>query len=169
MAPHDEKTGELTALLEQIVARHRQLLELLKAEQKAIIAGPPEALQTVAEQKAMVVQTLREMECRRIMQMGPVASILGRSGQELSLKQLAASVDAATGQQLLTIRRQLRGLICDIQRENRINKNLLGDSLRFVRSAMQTLSDLISPHASYGQNGQVRGRNAGGKVIQGQI
>ena len=47
--------------------------------------------------------------------------------------------------------------------------NLLGDSLRFVRSAMQTLSDLISPHASYGQNGQVRGRNAGGKVIQGQI
>jgi flagellar biosynthesis/type III secretory pathway chaperone len=169
MEPYQEQLDELTALLGQAITHHRRLLNLLQAEQEAVIAARPETLAAVTEQKAILIQALRDVECRRIKLMGRMASILGQSGQDLSLKRLAAAVEPPAAGQLLAIRRQLARLIDDIRRENRINQALLGDSLRFVRSTLQHMRQLIQPHSVYSQDGQVCGRGTGGKVIQGQI
>ncbi len=76
-------------LLDEEIEAHRKLLELSRAEQRALVRGDVEALQRLVAEQERLSAEIRALERARMELLELVAEREGRSVRELTLRELA--------------------------------------------------------------------------------
>lgn len=151
--------GMLEAILTRQIAIHREMLEVARNKQEAILKGDLEKLEKAVIEERKLVARIEDEEGKRATVMPMV-----RKGLELdeSVEKLQLVVEAMPEPErtrMLEVRAELKGLLEECQLKTRHNAELLKASLEHVEAFLRGISDAASKDAGYGRDGK---RSGGG-------
>ncbi|MDR7542107.1 MAG: flagellar protein FlgN, partial [Armatimonadota bacterium] len=115
----------VVGLLQEETEAHRRLLDLAREEQRALVRGDVQSLQRLVAEQEQVVGQVRGLERARLQLLELVAERLGRSVQELSLRELVAASPPDVGRRLEAQRHELTGVLRELADVNKANALLV--------------------------------------------
>ncbi|MEW6220149.1 MAG: flagellar protein FlgN [Thermodesulfobacteriota bacterium] len=146
--------ARLFDLLDQEEAQYRRLLEILQAEQTALLAMSMEGVIKTSKQKESQLLKIRLLDDS----LQELARGLARPGQDgpVTLSGLAAAAGGDEGDRLRRHRRALLAAKDEIVQQNGLNKRFIEDTLGYLGDAIAILTTPAAPPSVYGQRGRVR-------------
>jgi flagellar biosynthesis/type III secretory pathway chaperone len=139
-------TPELLAqIIEQHIASATELLEILKQERQALIAGKPEALEQVSTTKLQSINAFKLLgeKLNRYLGNESIDKLLARVGDGLNLQQ--------RWQKLLA-------MAMECQKNNLANGAIIDERQNYVRHAIKSLFGQEARPAVYGRSGDTHFR-----------
>ncbi|MDQ7801773.1 MAG: flagellar protein FlgN [Armatimonadota bacterium] len=130
----------VVGLLQEETEAHRRLLDLAREEQRALVRGDVQSLQRLVAEQEQVVGQVRGLERARLQLLELVAERLGRSVQELSLRELVAASPPDVGRRLEAQRHELTGVLRELADVNKANALLVRAHMEYVRHLVGILT-----------------------------
>ncbi len=135
-----EKLDRLVRILEIHVGLHRDLLEIMKAKQTAMVQAETDLLQDIAEAERTAISAISDSERLRIQATAEVGQALGFPGTgRPRLLDIVQVCDEAHRDDLLDLREDLRDVADAMERVNRLNRTLVLHSLEHVHLFLSML------------------------------
>jgi flagellar biosynthesis/type III secretory pathway chaperone len=151
---------DLAGILERQIRNYHMLKGLLLKKRKAIIAHDLKQLADITLQIETLIGANNQLEIGRIDLAKRIAKELGLRHSRPTLAEIAERVEEPTSKRLLELRRRSIGAIHDVQRQNRINAELLKYSADLIDSVLRRLVEPASDTSTYGSTGQARSKTA---------
>jgi len=130
----------VVGLLDEEIELHRRLLELARAEQRALVRGDAEAVgRLVAEQERLSAE-IRSLERARMQLLELLAEWEGRSVNDLTLGDLARLSPPEVARRFEHQRAVLAQLLQELADVNRANALLISSHLQYVRTVVSLLT-----------------------------
>ena len=158
----------LLRLIEIINAEIRsfhRLLELLKAEQAAIVEDDIEGIEACVEQQQEVATQTQMLEAERLKIVEEISLDLNMEAENVSLNRLISVVEGDRGEELARMRGVLLELNDSIRQANENNAFLIRQSMRYSDRCLDILTGQPVGQNMYGQFGKMRKRNYGTTVL----
>jgi flagellar biosynthesis/type III secretory pathway chaperone len=130
----------VVGLLQEEKEAHRRLLDLAREEQRALVRGDVQTLQRLVAEQEQVVSEVRGLERARLQLLELVAERLGRSVQELSLRELVAASPPDVGSRLEAQRNELTGVLRELADVNKANALLVRAHMEYVHHLVGILT-----------------------------
>ncbi|MCS7173168.1 MAG: flagellar protein FlgN [Armatimonadetes bacterium] len=130
----------VVGLLDEEIEAHRRLLDLARAEQRALVRGDAEAVGRLVAEQERVVAEIRALERARVQLLELVADREGRSVRELTLAELARLSRPEVARRFEHQRTVLAQLVRELADVNKANALLISSHLQYVRTVVSLLT-----------------------------
>lgn len=146
-----------------LLREHEQLLTLAKRKKEVLIKGDIDALNEIVKGEAQIVQNIERLESDRMGAGRLLAIRLGIPLDELTASKISAASSPEDAKRMDELTDQLRNVITELKRLNDLNKLLIEQSLQFVRTSIELLTE--SPHVpTYGGSGETNNPYVNGRT-----
>ena len=157
--------NDLASLLEKQVKNYRELKGLILEKRKAIVSNDLKKLSDVTSQIELVIASNNRLEVNHSALVKKLAAGLKISEPKPSLIHIARRLDGPVSDKLMELRRQTASAISDVQRQNRINAEMLRYSANLIDSVLKRLVEPESHEVTYGSTGGMRQGRASASII----
>ncbi len=146
---------ELIEIMEGELALYRELRELELRKKDCIINNDVKALDAITREEQGFVKTIVQLESLRS---GAVDGLCRKKGCDLvdNLQQLYRILDLPQRRQLEAQEAQLLAAIGDVQATNRLNEQLIQQSLEYIDVTLAITQQLGTTDAGYGSEAKER-------------
>ena len=145
------------------------LLNLVRDEEDAMRRSDVDALRTATEEKAGLVEGIQGVERRRRGAVAALSKTIGRPAEDLSLREIAQSVEEPYATQLQELRSQLSRLSASISDLSARNKESIAHRLRLIRSFFSFVGNATPSGSVYHPTGEMTIRSGrSGRVLSGE-
>lgn len=149
---------ELLKSLAQLVALHRQLLQIVQTEHEAVVAADLKMIESTTEMKQDLIRDIRLEETNRIRLTQAFVETQIGSGSALTASLILSTLrktDPEHVDEFLSLNQGLGSLIQQIKEQNLSNSVLLEKSIHHIQEMKKNILSESVPHAStYTQQGQ---------------
>ena len=146
----NELLEDLITLLSQESSEYKKLLDLLAAEESAVLQGKTETVQAITKQKETLALELRVLEEARATLMGRLAALFDEPVELLTLARLAEEAPVEHAPALKALQSELSELMGRLSEANRRNGFLL-------ERALALLTTLVTQPPTYEPSGRLHG------------
>jgi flagellar biosynthesis/type III secretory pathway chaperone len=153
----DELFQDLTLLLSQEALEYRKFLELLTAEEAAVLQGKTETVQELTKQKETLALELKVLEEARTTLMGRLGMLFGQPSESLTLSVLIDIGPEQYRPALIELRQELQDSMAKLNEVNRRNGFLLERALAHIRGALSLITTLVTQPPTYEPTGRLHG------------
>ena len=153
----DELFQDLILILSQEAAEYRKFLELLTAEEAAVLQGKTESIQEITKQKETLALELKVLEEARTTLMRRLAALLSRRAESLTLSVLIELGPEEYRSPLAELRAELQHSMAKLNEVNRRNGFLLERALAHIRGALSLITTLVTQPPTYEPTGRLHG------------
>jgi hypothetical protein len=152
---------DLANILEKQIRNYHTLKDLLLKKRKTIIAHDLKRLADITLQIETLIGSNNQLEIGRIDLAKKIAKELGLRHARPTLAQIAERVKGPTSKKLLDLRRRSIEGIQEVQRQNRINAEMLKYSADLIDSVLRRLVETGSRGPmTYGSTGREKSKTA---------
>lgn len=147
---------KLVAILLETLSIYEILLDLSKAKREILVQAKPKELELITKQEEAIILKAGKIEAVRVSVITELANVYGIESNEISLSNLVKSADSKTSQQLNEINGNLDRVLHELEKNNKINVELISQSLNFVNYNINILAQTMSEptYAPQGQSNQ---------------
>jgi flagellar biosynthesis/type III secretory pathway chaperone len=145
---------QIASIIEQQIQNYQALKKLVLEERKALIANDLKALADTTASIRSLVASNNHLETERLELIGAAAKSLEIPNGRPTLLDIAAKLGGLRSERLLKLRRAASDAITDVQRQARINEEMMKYSANLLDSV---LKHLVEPHpreATYSSTGR---------------
>ncbi len=146
----------LIEIINAEIRSFNQLLELLQAEQVAIVDDDVEGIEASVAQQQEISGEAQMLEAERIQVTEEVSSCLGLEPESLSLNRLIQLLERNQGEELAGMRGVLLDLNAKIRKANENNAFLIRQSMRYTDRCLDILTGQPVSQRTYGKFGRTR-------------
>tara|TARA_B100001123_G_scaffold255513_1_gene284981 strand:- start:241 stop:744 length:504 start_codon:yes stop_codon:yes gene_type:complete len=146
----------LIEIINAEIRSFNQLLELLQAEQVAIVDDDVEGIEASVAQQQEISGEAQMLEAERIQVTGEMSSCLGLEPESLSLNRLIQLLERNQGEELAGMRGVLLDLNAKIRKANENNAFLIRQSMRYTDRCLDILTGQPVSQRTYGKFGRTR-------------
>ncbi|MEM6855924.1 MAG: flagellar protein FlgN [Planctomycetota bacterium] len=151
----------LEAVLAQALERQRQLLSLLERKRLALRQGKDQEMVGLTRLENAAVQTISEIEKRRLQLVADLTLAVDPSAQEpLKMKELAERLPEPFRGRLLVTRQKLVEAMTQVAEQTSIVRRASESLMKHVNGLIRTIGVVSQGGAAYGQTGQVSNKPA---------
>ena len=141
-----------------------ETLDSLQEVRGALRGGGLEGLRRALDRQARIAEASGELRERRAGLRREMAGVLGLSPREVTLTRLAARLPADVAAHLTACRDRLGRMAVEVDRVNRANAALVGQSLEFLERFLTEITDGDSVGAGYAASGAIRAPAVGSLI-----
>lgn len=149
---------QLSAILDQLIELHRELLTVAEKKRKVVISGQPDALQNLLKEEDALIAKLETVEEERLKCVGQIAPA-AKDVRHVTLHQLLEQMDERDRTAIQGQMKQLLQLIEQLKRENELNQTLVHESLQHVQHTLNVLTKHPAEDYLYGPRQQEPAEN----------
>jgi flagellar biosynthesis/type III secretory pathway chaperone len=149
---------DLISILEKQIGNYRELKGLVLEERKAIVSNDLKDLSETTSQVGLLVASNNQLEMARVNLVKRLATILNLTESSPTLSHVARRLQGPLSEKLVELRRDMVSAIGEVQRQNRINAEMLKYCAGLIDSVLRNLVDPVSSKAIYGNMGQAKRR-----------
>jgi flagellar biosynthesis/type III secretory pathway chaperone len=142
--------------LQEITRRYGQFHELLTLEQRCLVANDTRELGEVVKEKERIAEQIQASEEERIALVDRIAAALKANPRTIKLSDIAGCLEPQAAKELLQAKEALRAVLAQVKALNQINNELLGDSMGYVRSALEIVTGKRDLRQGYGMGGRIK-------------
>ena len=142
-----------------------RLLDLLSAEQTALLEDDLEAIEGVVVEKRQVAEEATRLELARRQAVEDVSQRLDMGPGDTSLGRIIEAMDSGTGEELNGMRQMLVDLNTRIRQANESNAFLIRQSRRYTDRCLNILTGRSDDRNRYGKSGHRRPGAAGRPLL----
>ena len=165
-----QKTADdLVAMIGKQLSNYADLKELILEKRKTILANDLKELAAVTLRIEALIASNNNLEIGRMDLVRKMAGQLGLTEAKPTLARIAECFDGPDRERLLDLRRRAAGAVADIQRQNRINAELLRYNAELLDSVLRSLVETESSEPTYGSTGKTRKRSASVSLLDRQV
>ena len=146
----------LIEIINAEIRSFNQLLELLQAEQVAIVDDDVEGIEASVAQQQEISGEAQMLEAERIQVTEEMSSCLGLEPESLSLNRLIQLLERNQGEELAGMRGVLLDLNAKIRKANENNAFLIRQSMRYTDRCLDILTGQPVSQRTYGKFGRTR-------------
>ena len=146
----------LIEIINAEIRSFNQLLELLQAEQVAIVDDDVEGIEASVAQQQELSGEAQMLEAERIQVTEEMSSCLGLEPESLSLNRLIQLLERNQGEELAGMRGVLLDLNAKIRKANENNAFLIRQSMRYTDRCLDILTGQPVSQRTYGKFGRTR-------------
>jgi hypothetical protein len=151
---------DLSNILEKQIRNYHKLKNLILKKRKAIIAHDLRQLADITLQIETRIGANNQLETRRIDLAKKIAGDLGLNQTKPTLAQIAEQIGEPDSGRLRDLRQRATEAINDVQRQNRINAEMLKYSADLIDSVLRRLVEADSCGATYESTGRAENKTA---------
>lgn len=144
---------------------HERLSEILREEEKAIIAGDIEGLRDATTEKEALAQRGGLLAEQRIGLWKDLACQVHLQPRTMQMESLVGHVDTETGRLLLEASSMLRERAARVHEGNKHNRALLQHTLDLVRGSLRILGGLAGGPTVYQRTGALEMEGKSGTLL----
>ena len=160
---------DLSDILEKQIENYETLKGLMLEKRKAIISNNLRELADVTLRIESRIASNNELEIRRIEFVKKIAEKMGLPEPRPTLAQIADGLDGLHSLRLLDLRRRAADAIRDVQRQNRINAEMLKYSAELIDSVLRSMVEAGSFEPTYGRTGKTTSKTASVSLLDKEI
>ena len=160
---------DLTGILEKQIRNYYKLKDLILKKRKTIIAHDLRQLADTTLEIETLIGTTNQLEIGRIDLAKKIAQELGLRQARPTLAQIAERIGEPNSGKLLDLRRRTTEAVYEVQRQNRINAELLKYSAELIDSVLRRLVEVGSYGATYESTGKEKSKAALVSLLDRQI
>jgi hypothetical protein len=149
----DKLATELLDLLREMLLAQQSILRVATLRQEAMRAFDIERLQSLAEQERVEMQRAAELEKRRTALIARLRSQLGNR-VEPTVSEVAKRVSEPVRAQLLGMAAQLKAVVEQVDRANRINAKVSQTVVTGLSKVLKIMTGLAQHAGLYMRNGR---------------
>ena len=146
----------LIEIINAEIRSFNQLLELLQAEQVAIVDDDVEGIEASVAQQQEISGEAQMLEAERIQVTEEVSSCLWLEPESLSLNRLIQLLERNQGEELAGMRGVLLDLNAKIRKANENNAFLIRQSMRYTDRCLDIMTGQPVSQRTYGKFGRTR-------------
>jgi hypothetical protein len=159
MTTSNRPTRTLDELEKLLAAQHevyRALLHAVERKREAIRTAAVETVIEISGKEEVIVGRLEAMDGQRRQLLARVSAEMGeRTGESLTVRQIAERLDEPTRTRLLALAAQLRETILALRRESSVVRTGAEALGRHMGGIIQSMQTAISKAAVYGRRGRI--------------
>lgn len=149
-----ELVARLVDVLQQHLAHHRSLADILREKKAAVVELRHADLERIVDLEREVIGAIGVAEEERIAITQDLAVCAGRPrGSDLKLRELVQFAGEEHREELLDLRDELRAVADELDRLNELNRTLLLDSMSHINLYVATLAGRDPDAKTYGKSG----------------
>ena len=154
----------LFAVVDAMLNTHQELLALAQRKRDVLIRGDMDALNLIVKEENTLVFRVEKLESERIAFGRLLAARIGVQPEQLTATRVAELAgDEEEKRRMEELSAQLRNVIGELQKINNTNKQLIEQSLQFIRTSIELLTE--SPQVpTYGGTGETNAPYAIGRI-----
>ena len=160
---------QIHSSLQKLIGHHRQLLEVVRIEHRALVDADLKAIQEVTLAKQGVIELIRQSETERMKILSQLAVLWKKPLRDLTLNAVAIAIqghDPKMADQLRSAYNALTILVKRIAEQNDSNRVLVNKSLEHINQMKSNILGEAVPKAStYTQQGTKAGGRANSRLI----
>lgn len=161
---------DLLNLMKEETGQHKELLDLLYRENRAMKNLSLEEMSKCSKLKETIVLKLRMMEELRLSLVEKIADYLEISKDEITLLKIARVVKTPLADEFRRCHQVLSSLVQDIREMNKKNKMFIEHSLESINGYLGLLNNLINPNPVYLSTGKFhKGNRTGNRMIHKEV
>ena len=160
---------DLAELLEKQIKNYADLKGLILEKRKTIIANDLKGLTETTQRIESLIGSNNRLEIGRMELVKKMAEKLALSGGKPTLLAIAECFEGAEREKLLDLRRRATEAINEVQRQNRINAELLKYSAELLDSVLKSLVEGNSLAPTYGSDGETKNKGASVPLLDQQV
>ncbi|MEW6749566.1 MAG: flagellar protein FlgN [Candidatus Latescibacterota bacterium] len=153
---NDPGVVELVELINEEIRLFDHLLDLLHAQQEAIVANDLEALEASVQEQQRVAAEARRHEARRSRVVDELSGRLEVQAGPGGLRRLIGVLESGPGEELARMRQTLIDLNRRIRAASDNNAFLIRQSMRYTERCLDILTGQAGGRGLYGRSGKTR-------------
>jgi flagellar biosynthesis/type III secretory pathway chaperone len=163
------KTNELAGILEKQILNYRALKDIILEKREAIIANDIKGLAEITVRIEELVGSNSELEFERIEIARDMAKALDLRMARPTLALIAERIGGSDCDRLLDLRSRATDAIHEVQRQNRVNSEMLKYSANLIDSVLNSLVEAGSCDATYGVTGEANKKIAAVSLLDQEL
>ena len=160
---------DLADVLEKQIKNYADLKGLILEKRKTIIANDLKGLTETTQRIEGLIGSNNRLEIGRMELVKKMAEKLALSGSKPTLLAIAECFEGAEREKLLDLRRRATEAITQVQRQNRINAELLKYSAELLDSVLKSLVEGESLAPTYQSDGKTKNKSASVSLLDQQV
>ena len=160
---------DLASMLEKQIENYRKLKDLILEKRKAIVANDLKKLADATLQIEGLIGSNNQLEIGRMDLVKKLAAELKLSEPRPTLAHIAQCFEGPASEKLLELRRRATEAIRDVQRQNRINSEMLKYCAELLDSVLRRLVEAESCEPIYGSTGKAKKKIASASFLDHQM
>lgn len=165
----DRAINDLIDILKKQIANYRDLKDMILEKRKAVMGNNLLDLSNVTSRIEILIASNNELEIGRLSLVKKMIESLPLGGSNPTLANIARCFDGPISERLMSLRRQAREVIGEVQRQNCINAEMLKYSAGLMDSVLRKLVDGESDGLTYTARGKTKSRSASVSLLDQQI
>ena len=150
----EKNLAALEALLHEQIAAHESLLGLLQRKREALGRADHAAITRLCEQENRFVQSVSEMEKKRLLLVGDITLALEPAATApLRLPELAERLPEPSRGKVLVLRQRLRTRMEQVREEVGVARRATESLMRHMQGLVQTIGQAVTGVATYNRAG----------------
>jgi len=155
----------LVRILENQMSNYQELKRLILEKRKAIVDNDLKSLSGITSQIEILIVSNNQLEASRMALVSEMAEKLNLSEPKPTLAQIASRVESPLSEKLMELRQGTVEAIKDVQRQNRINSEMLKYSSNLMDSILRRMVDGESFEPTYGSTGKTTRKRASASLL----
>jgi hypothetical protein len=147
------------------MSNYRELKRLILEKRKAIVVNDLKALSGITSQIELLIVSNNQLEANRMTLVSEIAKTLNLSESKPTLAQIADRIKSPLSEKLMELRRDTVEAIKEVQRQNRINSEMLKYSSNLMDSILRRIVDGESFEPTYGSTGKTTRKRASATLL----
>ncbi len=160
---------DLARVLERQIGNYADLKRLILEKRKTITTNDLKGLADVTLRIEALVAANNKIEIGRMQLVKKMAEELGLSGAKPTLARIARCFDGPAREKLFDLRRRATEAINEVQRQNRINAEMLKYNAELLDSVLRSLVEADSCEPTYGSTGRAKGKSVSVSLLDQQV
>ena len=160
---------DLANTLERQIENYHELKRLVLEKRKAIMSHDLEELSSITAKIEDLIISNNRVEIGRIALVKKLAEELKISEPKPTLANIARRLESSLAGKLMALRRRAVSAIADVQRQNRINAEMLKYCANLMDSVLRRLVDPESDGSTYGSRGKMKQKLASASLLDQHI
>jgi seryl-tRNA synthetase len=149
----DKLVADLLSLLREMLAGQQRLLQFALARREAMRTLDVERLQSMNDQERAEAQAVQLLDKRRQALVAQFKTLLGRN-VDATVTEIARRVPEPTKSQLLGLAAQLKAVMEQVERNNRINATVSETVVTGLARVLKAVTGLAQHAGMYMRNGR---------------
>ncbi len=142
--------------LQQHSALYKKYLDVLTQEQKLLVKKDMQQFENVLALKEKLSDDLVTKDEERIEILDKVAFIFGLAeGRDVKIKHLVQIAEKRESDILIETKSELDQILTEVKVVNKINEELLQNSMKFVKTVFETVAGKQEKRNTYGNSGAI--------------
>lgn len=139
----------LKSTLERELEYYRKYLDLCTEIRTAVKDSEYDKLQRAVKEQERIVTAIADLEGSRLLLVDEFAEQYRLPKDTTRLADITEHADESLRRELTTLKHQLKSLVKDVQRENKLNSVLIGDSMGYIRGTFEIIAGVRRSRDTY--------------------